>query len=352
MSSIKSSHDQVLRIGFVPLVDCAPIALAHETGIFEKHDLRVELRREPGWASIRDKMTFGALEAVHAPLGMAFAMSWGLGVLPQPCVTGYLINSNGDAITISKTLHEAGVTGPESLASEIKTSRRERPVTFGVPHQFSSHHFLLLEWLRPAGLVVGRDFQIVMLPPSLMTSSLQAGFIDGYCVGEPFNSQAVSAGTGSVVAESAQLFPKHPEKALIVKESFAERHHDTHIQLIRAISEAAELCETPDGREEIVGILARPNYLGIDPALIRSSLFAGETSDGLVSEKFHIFHDEEVNCPAIEKANWLLTQARLAGLLNDADAIKSFPPRRILREDIYNEAMVPAKTTTVQTAFA
>ncbi len=323
-------------------MDCAPIAFAKETGIFEKFGLSVELVREPGWASIRDKMAFGDLEAAHAPIGMAFALSWGLGVMPQHCVTGYLLNSNGDAITISRSLYDSGVVDPETLAVEIKTTRRERPITFGVPHKFSSHHFLLLEWLRPAGIVSGRDIQIIVLPPSLMAGCLESGYIDGYCVGEPFNTQAVRAGTGIVLAESADLFPMHPEKALIVRDSFAERNHETHIAVIRAILEAAKICESSEGREEVVEILAQPTYLGIAPDLIRSSLFAGERSDELSSESFHIFHGDEVNRPATEKANWLLAQMRLAGLLGDTDLKTSVPLRRILREDIYAEATSPS----------
>jgi len=177
--------DKSLRIGFVPLVDCVPIALAYETGLYREHGLEVELMRETGWATIRDKMAYGELDAAHAPVGLAFALNWGLGVLPQPCLTGYLLNSNGDAISVSRELYEAGVTDPDTLAVEIRTSRRERPLTFGVPHQF-----LLLQWLRPASIVPGRDMLIVVLPPSLMSSCMAVGDIDGFCVGEPFNTLA------------------------------------------------------------------------------------------------------------------------------------------------------------------
>jgi ABC-type nitrate/sulfonate/bicarbonate transport system substrate-binding protein len=333
--------DRPVRIGFVPLVDFAPIALAYEKGLFARNGLNIELTREPGWATIRDKIAYGELDAAHAPVGLAFALNWGLGVLRQPCLTGYLLNSNGDAITISRALHESGVTSAATLAATIKGSRRERPLTFGVPHQFSTHHFLLLHWLRPEGILPGRDFHVVVLPPSLMSSCLAAGDIDGYCVGEPFNTLAVKAGTGTIVAESAKILPLHPEKALIVSQDFHDRHGDLHLKMIRAIAEAARQCETLEGREEAVEILARPHYLRMDPALIRSSLFAGKNSfkGGVSSDTFHVFSHPEVNRPDSGKANWLVAQMRHAGLLEKVDVRSGPRLTHIFREDLYEEAM-------------
>lgn len=341
-----SKNDDTIRIGFVPLVDVAPIALAYETGIFERNDLDVELVREPGWATIRDKVAYGELEAVHAPVGLGFALNWGLGVLRQPCLTGYLLNSNGDAITVSRALHEAGARDAASLAATMKGGRRDHPLTFGVPHQFSTHHFLLLHWLRPEGIVAGRDFHIVVLPPSLMPACLAAGDIDGYCVGEPFNSLAVNQGSGVILAESADILPMHPEKAFIVSQDFHDRHPHRHIRIISGIAEAAAQCETPAGRELVIEILSRPHYLGMDPALIRSSLFAGdpEVAGGLSSESFHLFSNPEVNRPDAGKANWLVGQMRYAGLLDKVDVRSGPPLNHIFREDLYEEAMEPALT--------
>ncbi|MEM6916108.1 MAG: CmpA/NrtA family ABC transporter substrate-binding protein [Verrucomicrobiota bacterium] len=344
MQRNRKRNAETVRIGFVPLVDCVSIALAYEDGIFEKRGLDVELMREPGWASIRDKMAYGELEAVHAPVGLAFALNWGIGVLRHPCSTGYLLNSNGDAITFSNTLREQGAFDPETLASLLHKVRRERPLTLGVPHRFSTHHFLLLQWLRPHGLIAGRDFEIVVLPPSLMTSCLAAGTIDGYCVGEPFNTLASRDGIGVIVAESAQLSPMHPEKALIVSDDFDESNHEIHLELIRAIDEAAEFLETPEGRERAVEILSEPHYLGIDPSLIRSSLFTGEPEKdgGVSSEAFHIFHHPEVNRPTADKANWLVSQMRNGGLLELTDTRSGPPLTQILREDVFESALSPA----------
>ncbi|MEM9281152.1 MAG: CmpA/NrtA family ABC transporter substrate-binding protein [Verrucomicrobiota bacterium] len=343
----KRNPDSV-RLGFVPLVDCASIALAYEDGIFEKHGLSVELTREPGWATIRDKMAYGELDAVHAPVGLAFALNWGIGVLKHPCLTGYLLNSNGDAITFSNSLFEQGATDPQSLVDTLKSTRRDHPLTLGVPHRFSSHHFLLLQWLRPFGLVSGRDFEIVVLPPSLMASCLASGTIDGYCVGEPFNTLASREGTGVIVAESAQLAPMHPEKALIVSDDFDESNHEIHLQLIRAVDEAATFCETSSGRQRAIEILSTPHYLGMDPSLIRSSLFPSEPKkDGdISSESFHIFSHPEVNRPTADKANWLVSQMRNGGLLDNTDMRSGPALTQILREDIFEAATSQAVLTS------
>lgn len=348
VQSSRKRNSESIRLGFVPLVDCASIAMAYENGIFESNGLKVDLMREPGWASIRDKMAYGELEAVHAPVGMAFALNWGLGVLKHPCSTGYLLNSNGDAITFSRDLFDQGATDSESLAEVLKSTRRERPLTLGVPHRFSTHHFLLLQWLRPFGLNPGRDFEIVVLPPSLMASCLKAGTIDGYCVGEPFNTLASREGTGVIVAESAQLLPMHPEKALIVSDDFDDSHHEVHLNLIRSVDEAAAFCETNEGRERAVEILSEPHYLGLDPTLIRSSLFPGGLQeDGEISsESFHIFSHPEVNRPTADKANWLVTQMRNAGLLEHADTRSGPLLSHILREEVFEAATSGAALTS------
>jgi ABC-type nitrate/sulfonate/bicarbonate transport system substrate-binding protein len=255
-----------------------------------------------------------------------------------------LLNSNGDAITVSRDLYEAGAKDAVTLAVTIKGARRERPLTFGVPHQFSTHHFLLLHWLRPVGIAPGREIHIVVLPPSLMPVCLASGDIDGYCVGEPFNSLAVREGTGVIVAESADILPMHPEKAFLVSQEFHDLDPDRHLQLIRGIAEAAEQCETPAGRELVIGILSRPDYLGMDSALIRSSLFAGEAGveGSLSSKSFHLFSHPEVNRPDAGKADWLVAQMRHAGLLDKIDLRSGPPLNHIFREDFYEEAMAPA----------
>ncbi len=341
MPPISPRQPDLLRIGFVPLVDCAPLVVAEEFGFFKRRGLRVELLREPGWATIREKIVYRELEAAHALAGLCFAISWGLGALQRPCLTGFLFNSHGDAITLSKELIKRGAASPEGLKKVIAGWKGDRPPTFAVPHRYSSHLFLLRQWLRPVGLTPAKDFEVVVMPPSLMAGAMQSGFLDGYCVGEPFNTEASSAGCGEIVAESADLAHLHPEKALLVQQEFSDARESEHLALIGALAEAAALCDTEDGREEVATILARPEYLDQDREQVRRSLLptARETDSDIHSKDFHIFSRSGVNRPSDEKANWIIAELRQAGELNSVSKQQLGAVDRIFRADLFDRAI-------------
>lgn len=312
---------------------------------FSDAGLNVELAREPGWATIRDKVVYGELGAAHALAGLCFAVSWGVNVLKRPCVTGFLFNSHGDAITISNRLHEQGVHDAASLSEFIQAKRDRKTLIFGIPHLFSSHHFLLRQWFQPAGINPEKDIELVVLPPSLMVPSMESGQIDGFCVGEPFNSMAVVEKIGVLVKESPDISPMHPKKALMVTQEFSEIRSESHLALIRCLATASELCDTPDGREEVANILTRPEYLGVSRQIIRRSLF--ETDDWEHSQDFHLFNRFGVNEPSLEKANWIVSNIRSAGLLPDATENSDRTVSEVFRGDLYRKALLDnsAKTT-------
>ncbi len=321
-----------MKIGYVPLIDCAPLVLAHEFGFFREEGLEVELVREPGWATIRDKVAYGELDAAHALAGLCFALSWGLGVLPRACLTGFLLNAHGDAITISSKLVAAGVCDAASLAQWIRRTAPSRRPTFAVPHPFSSHHFLMRHFLKPEGVLPERDYELITLPPSQMAGCLASEYIDGFCVGEPFNTEAVTKGVGSMLTTSVDLVPGHPEKALLISKDYADRQPDAHRALILGLAKACALCESKNESSVIADVLSRPVYLGMEPALLRESLES-------TRPEFHLFHGVSVNRPSSEKANWLVTQMRLAGLLLEKDgaAETRTSVTEIFRADLYDE---------------
>lgn len=348
MPTISPRQPDLLRIGFVPLVDCAPLVIAEEFGFFEKRGLQVELLREPGWATIREKIVYRELEAAHALAGLCFAINWGLGVLKSPCLTGFLFNSHGDAITLSTELIKRGASSPEGLKKVIAEWKTERPPTFAVPHRYSSHLFLLRQWLRPAGLIPAKDFEVVVMPPSLMPGAMRSGYLDGYCVGEPFNSEASISGCGEIVAESAELAHLHPEKALLVHREFSETRESEHLALIAALTEAAALCDTEAGREEAATILARPEYLDQDREQVRRSLLPAtrEANCDIHCEDFHIFSRSGVNRPSDEKANWIIAQLRQAGELNNVTKAQLGAVDRIFRADLFDRAVASEHPST------
>lgn len=328
-------------MGFVPLIDCAPLAMAEHRGLFVRHGLRVDLQREPGWATIRDKIVLGEIDAAHAIAGLAFAITAGVGTLPRPCQTSFLFNANGDAITLSKDLADAGVRKAADLAAHLPAWRRDRPCTFAVVHAVSSHHFLLRGWLQRGGLVADQDVRIVVLPPPLMVECLEAGHIDGFCVGEPYNTLAVERGVGTIVAASPDLSHRHPEKALLVRSDFARRHPDEHEALIAALQEACVLCDDPANHAEIASLLAGERFLDLPPGVIANAL-AGTAFPAAASGRvrdLHVFARHQVNRPSIDKGSWLLNQLHACGLLAGLPAAAVPKPSEVFREPSYDRAL-------------
>ena len=222
--------------------------MAHELGWFKQCGLNVVLSRELGWATIRDKVIHGELEAAHTVAGMPVAATLGLGSIACECLTALVLNLHGNAITLSSDLWKRGVRDGNSLREEIARSRHEKVFTFGVVYPFSSHNFLMRDWLKRAGIRPDRDVRIVVVPPPQMVANLKAGHLDGFCAGEPWNSVAVQSRAGWCVAASAELAPCHPEKVLMVRRDFAEKRESEHLALAAALLDACEFCDAPENQ--------------------------------------------------------------------------------------------------------
>ena len=180
------------------------LIVAHELGFFARYGLPVTLSRELGWASVRDKIVHRELDAAHALAPMPFANSLGLGIPPCDCFTALVLNQHGNGITLSNTLWREGVRDGQTLRAHFQQEQQRGPLVFGVVSQFSSHHFLLRGWLARAGFQK-KDVSIVVVPPPQMVANLKAGHLDGFCVGEPWNSVAVQSKAGWCAAVSAEL---------------------------------------------------------------------------------------------------------------------------------------------------
>jgi len=319
---VNRKSDVRVRVGFVPLVDCAPLIVAYEYGWFKEKGIHVELIRETGWASIRDKIVCDELDAAHAISGLCFALPWGLGAFKEDCLTGFLFNSNGNSIVLAEGL-------PKSLASI------GRPMKFAIPHVFSSHHFLLKQWLKPL-LVEGEGFEIITVSPLLMVDALQAGFIDGFCAGEPYGSLAVQKGIGSVAKESVELSAQHPEKALLVTKRFATQQEEVHLDLISCLLRAAEFCDSKTGRKKVGKLLARSCYLNLPQDLIEQSLMA--PSKVIENPDYHVFSKGGVNDPAPAKASWIINHMRANNLIPPGIDQESVRIDDVFRTDIYQSA--------------
>lgn len=335
---------RALRIGFLALTDAAPFIVAQELGFFARQQLAVQLHREIGWATIREKIIYGELEAAHAPAPMLWSAQLGIGCPPCNVLTALALNINGNAITLSRALWDAGVRDAATLADHARTSRVRRPLTFGVVFQFSSHHLMLRDWLGKVGLEPDRDVRIVVVPPAQMFRNLSAGTLDGFCAGEPWNTVAVREGAGWCPAWSAALQPGHLEKVLLVTQRFAESRPYDHAALVRALSQAAAWCDEPGNRERLAALLADPRYLNLPAGVIAPTLLGHlDCGNGRVEDvpDFHVFHRAGAGVPSVEKARALHLALGRAGLLPPAGAADAELPRRLFREDLHRESLNP-----------
>jgi len=329
-----------LRVGFLALTDAAPFAVAEERGLFAKHGARVQLSREVGWATIREKVIYGELDAAQAPAPMLWATSLGLESVACPVTTGLVLNLNGNALTLSERLWVAGVRDAKTLRDEAHSRKGEHKLTFGVVFNFSSHHLLLRAWLREGGINPDRDVRIVVVPPAQMFRNLAAGTIDGYFAGEPWNSLAVREKIGWCPTWSSRLQPGHIEKVLMVTERFAESHPTEHAAAIAALFEACAWCEKPANREPLAQLLARAGYVNqsahiISPALTGAFDCGHDRTESVPD--FHVFHADHANQPTTAKAAAIQQELVAAGLL-PSGSVTAELPRRLFREDIFKHA--------------
>lgn len=324
--------------------------MARELGLFEKHGLAVELSREIGWATIREKVIHGELDAAHAPAGMLVAATAGLGGIRANCLTGLVLNLHGNAITLSQRLWQDGVRDGRTLREHVR--KQKRRVTLGTVYRWSSHSVLLRLWLKQNGLDAENDVTVVVVPPSQMAAHLRAGHLDGYCAGEPWNSLAVMSRIGWVVARSAELAPSHPEKVLMVRSDFAERSDEQHIALIAALLESARFCDAPENRERVAEVLGGPGLVGADAEAIRRGMRAVyDYGNGRIEpcSGFNIFARENANEPDARKAAWVSQTLIASGLTTSAE-LPHEVAQKCFRPDIFARAAALVKADLISSA--
>lgn len=330
-----------LRLGYIALTDAAPLIVADELQFFSRHGLKVELRREIGWATVREKIIYGELDASHAPAPMLWSAQLGIGCPKCDVLTAHVLNLNGNAITLSQSLWEAGVRDGPSLRTLARERRARQPITLGIVFPFSTQHLLLRDWLKAAAIDPERDVRIVVVPPAQMFRNLAAGTIDGYCVGDPWNSLAVRENVGWCPTWSAAQSPGHMEKVVMVTRRFAESRAAEHAAMVAALVEASAWCDEPENREKLAEILADARHLNI-PARVIAAALSGRFDCGhdRVEQvpEFVVFHRGEANVPNVAKAAAYQQALVGAGLL-PAEVADADLPKQLFREDLHRAAL-------------
>lgn len=339
ITSATSHRERKLRLGFVPLVDCAPLVAAHELKLFAKYRVEVKLHRELGWATVRDKVIYGELDAAHAVAGLALAATQGAGSVAVPCVTGMFLNVNGDGITLSNALFAQGVRDAKTFKQLMVDGSRRIP-TLGTVSPFSSHSFLLRQWLRSGGINPNKDVRIVVVPPPQVCQNLKTGNLDGFCVGEPWNSIAVQNHLGWTAATSTELSWGHPEKILMVREDFANERSEEHLALMAALLDACKWCDQPENLGELVSMLCRPEYLNLSAKALLPSL-SGRYDFGHgrreVIKDFICFHGHNANELTPGKIDWIAEQVSDNGFSKISRPSTDLC-ERVFRRDLYSRA--------------
>lgn len=343
-----------LKLGIVPLTDCAPIAVAREMGFFAAYGLDVEISREPSWANIRDKVAVGALDGAQMLSAMPIAASLGLGGLKTPMVTGFAMDLNGNAVTVSEALYQRMVDADPLAMSRRPVSAQalkvvidedkaagRKPMTFATVFPFSPHNYELRYWMASAGIDPDRDVRLVVIPPPRMAEVLAAGDIDGYCVGEPWNEQAVVQGIGRTVITSYEIWNNRVEKVFGVTRAWAEAHPETHKAVIKALIQAAAWADRPENRMAVVELIAGPDYVDAPVEVVKMSMTGtfryacGEAAQPLPD--FNVFHRYAANFPWLSQAEWTITQMLRWGQLTLPLDVKA-TAAQAFRPDLYRAA--------------
>lgn len=367
VAAAKGIEKSDLKLGFIKLTDMAPLAIAKEKGFFAAEGLNVTLEPQANWKVLMDGVAGGQLNGAHMLAGQPIASAAGIGGKVK-MIAPLSLDLNGNAITVSNKVWSlispslpkdasGKIAHPISAAALKPAMAGGKPIKFGMVFPFSPHNYELRYWLAAGGLepgyylpgdlagTTGAQVQISVTPPPQMPATLEAGTIDGYSVGEPWNQAAVKKQIGVPVITDEAIFPDNPEKVFGMTEEFAAKNPKTVQALLRALIKAQQWLDADGGanRAEAVKILARSQYVGADEAVIAASMtgkftFApGDTRDAPL---FNVFFDRFAGYPFYSDAIWTLTQMRRWGQIaaDKPDQWYVDTAKAVYRPDLYMTA--------------
>ncbi len=373
LAEIGYPEKEDLKFGFIKLTDMAPLAIAYEKGFFEDEGLFVELEAQANWKVLLDRVIDGQLDGAHMLAGQPLGATIGYGTKAD-IITAFSMDLNGNGITVSnsvwekmKPLLEKDAEGKvkhpikaDALKTVIEGYKNEgKPFNMGMVFPVSTHNYELRYWLAAGGIHPGyyaphkgdtsgqinAEALLSVTPPPQMPATLEAGTIDGYCVGEPWNQQAVFKGIGVPVVTDYEIWKNNPEKVFGVSKAWAEEYPNTHLHVVRAMIRAAHWLDENNNanRPEAVKILSKPYYVGADEEVIANSMtgtFEYEKGDKREVPDFNVFFRYNATYPYYSDAIWYLTQMRRWGQIseNKPDAWYMDMAKQVYRPDIYAEA--------------
>lgn len=332
-----------LKLGFIKLTDCAPLVIAKENGFFEEEGLNVTLEAQANWKVLLDRVISGELDGAHMLAGQPIGATIGFGTKAH-VVTAFSMDLNGNAITVSNDIWQQmqkndpkldSPTPPHPIsAASLKPiveagKKKGQPIKMGMVFPVSTHNYEIRYWLAAAGIhpgmytatdttgTVDADLLLSVTPPPQMPATLEAGTINGYCVGEPWNQQAVLRGIGVPVTTNYDIYKHKPEKVLGVSGAWAEKNKKTHVALVKALIRAGQWLDGGvENRKKAAKILSQKEYVGADEQVIANSMtgtFLFQKTDKREMPDFNVFYRYYATYPFYSDAVWFLTQMRRWG---------------------------------------
>ncbi|MFT3731104.1 MAG: CmpA/NrtA family ABC transporter substrate-binding protein [Hyphomicrobium sp.] len=345
-----------ITAGFLPLLDSAVLIVAKELNFAEAEGIDLALVRETSWANIRDRLAVGHFQVAHVLAPMPIACNLGLTPLVVPTIVPMALGLGGNAVTVSNSLwadmadkgaradFDPAMAGRALKAVLADRASKSKPMLrFAVVHPYSGHNYEFRYWLATCGIDSSRDVEIVIVPPPLMLDALAGGTIDGYCVGEPWNTAAALAGKGHIATVKAAIWRSSPEKVLGARARWAEENIDVLSALLRALCGAAEWCGDARNRDDLARILAEKAYVGRPSEWLLPAL-EGELPDGSGGAKavtdFFVPFAKAATFPWKSHALWFYSQMVRWGQIKHT-AENSLVARETYRPDIYRAALKP-----------
>ncbi|WP_431478355.1 CmpA/NrtA family ABC transporter substrate-binding protein [Massilia eburnea] len=315
--SDKPEKEEV-KVGFIPLTDCASVVMASVLGFDKKYGIKIVLSKEASWPAVRDKLVNGELDAAHVLYGLVYGVHLGAGGPKKDMAVLMNLNHNGQAITLSKKLADKGAVDGASLAKLMRTDRRE--YTFAQTFPTGTHAMWLYYWLASYGINPMQDAKMITVPPPQMVANMRIGNMDGYCVGEPWNHRAIVDGIGITATTTQDIWRDHPEKVLGTSAEWVKQHPNTARALIAAVLEAGRWIDASlSNKVKMAEAIADKSYVNTTVDVIGQRIMGryqnglGKTWDDPNYMKF--FNDGAVNFPYLSDGMWFLTQQKRWGLL-------------------------------------
>ena len=305
-----------VRVGFIPLTDCASVVVAAAMRFDEKYGIKIVLSKEASWAAVRDKLVNGELDAAHVLYGLVYGLQMGIGGHKTDMSVLMTLNHNGQAITLSNQLKSKGATTGESLKKLVDAEKRD--FIFAQTFPTGTHAMWLYYWLASHGINPLSDVKTITVPPPQMVANMRVGNMDGYCVGEPWGARAIYDKIGFTAATTQDIWKDHPEKVLGCTAGFVQKNPNTARALIMAVLEASKYIDTLSNRPKVTQLIAEKSYVNTTEEVIEQR-FIGNYEDGLGKKwkdpnMMKFYNDGLVNFPYLSDGMWFLTQQKTLGI--------------------------------------